>query len=317
MTSEQLKAAVRAFIYDKDMFTSNGAANIVHAFDTIIDGLEGGGSGSAETPGIDDVLAVGQALAADKIINLNGKALNISGGTAVSGNAGNVSIVAPAGNGANDAGNVIITGGKKADGAGNGGDVIITSGGADENDPGSVYIVGANATNQGKGGIINVTGGNAEGSNESGGDVLMTGGNGGDAGQGGNLYLTAGNPGVSGTPGNIGATAASANETGDGGNIDYQAGNGGSASGNGGRLLFAAGNAQAGDGNGGDVVINTGEKNGSGTFGKFTVNYISGGDPETILEIDPNTGSITFPSLAGGGTTGLSIDNDGKVIRTP
>lgn len=274
-------------------------------------------NGTVQGVGIDDVLAEGQVLTVDRSIGLNGFGLNINGGTKASGNAGNINIVAPGSTGVNEAGNVIITGGLKADGAGNGGDVIITSGGATENDPGSIFIIGASATEQGKGGVINLTGGNAVGESETGGDVNLTGGNGGAAGQGGNLMLTAGNPGVGGASGNITVVAASANETNDGGMVQFQSGLGGSTSGNGGGFQIVAGNAQGGDGNGGSIVFNAGEKNGSGLFGKFTVNYISGGDPETMLDIDPNTQSIVFPFLAGGGTTGLSIDNDGKIIRTP
>lgn len=60
MTSAELKAAIRAFIYDKDAYTSNGAANVVHAMDLLIDELEGAGGsgGGGGSQGIDEVLTV-------------------------------------------------------------------------------------------------------------------------------------------------------------------------------------------------------------------------------------------------------------------
>lgn len=65
MTSEELKAAIRAFIYDKDAYTSNGAANVVHAMDLLIDAIDAGGGGGG-AGGLNDVLAVGQAITGTK-----------------------------------------------------------------------------------------------------------------------------------------------------------------------------------------------------------------------------------------------------------
>lgn len=266
--------------------------------------------------------------------NLGGGTFNVVGGTAASGNAGNISLIAAGSNGVNDAGNVIITGGLKADGAGNGGDVIITSGGATVNDPGSIYLVGASATSQGKGGIVNLTGGNAVGASESGGDIVITGGNGGVGGQGGNLSLTAGTPGVGGPSGNVGIAASSANDTGDGGVMSFSSGSGGATSGNGGGMTFIAGTSLGGGGNGGDVLFRPGRKEGAGINGLLKIEDATS-EKRAIFEtslITSTDKTFTFPdasgtfilttgnpSLAGFGTGVVAVDNDGDLswIATP
>lgn len=85
MTSEELKAAIRAFIYDKDAYTSNGAANVVHAMDLLIDEIDGaGGSGGGATPGLDTVLAEAQVLTANRNITMDGHFISLNSVKALS-----------------------------------------------------------------------------------------------------------------------------------------------------------------------------------------------------------------------------------------